>query len=118
MALYPDLNRYRGGQYWLWVARIGYGYNFVYRRMTLGALFALGPNLQQQTNFTDSGSGTAWRVSTSARLRAALWFEFHDEFLGVVGMIDANRIVIDEFALDSRTSRIQIFYARLFDGLF
>ncbi len=118
LSLYPDLDRYRGGDYWLWVARFGYGYNFVYRRMSLGALFALGPNLQQQVNFTVAGSASAWRVSTSARLRASLWFEFHDEFLGVVAMIDANRIVIDEFALNSRTSRIQFFYARLFDGLF
>ena len=117
LALYPDLDRYRGGDYWLWVARFGYGYNFVYRRMTLGALFALGPNLQQQTNMTDSGVASDWKVSTSARLRASLWFEFRDEFLGVVAMIDANRIVIDEFALNSRTSRIQFFYARLFDGL-
>lgn len=117
-SLYPDLDRYRGGEYWLWVARLGYGYNFIYRRMTLGALFALGPNLQRQKNFTDSGSSSDWQVSYSARLRASLWFEFRDEFLGVVAMIDANRIVIDEFALNSRTSRLQFFYARLFDGLF
>lgn len=52
----------------------------------------------------------------TVRLRASLWFEFHDEFLGVVAIIDANRIVIEEFALNSRTSRIQFFYARLFDG--
>jgi hypothetical protein len=52
----------------------------------------------------------------TVRLRASPWFKFHDEFLGVVGMIDANRIVIEEFALNSCTSRIQFFYARLFDG--
>jgi hypothetical protein len=52
----------------------------------------------------------------TVRLRLSLWFEFHDEFLGVVAIIDANRIVIEEFALNSCTSRIQFFYARLFDG--
>lgn len=116
IAQYPDLDRYRGGEYWLWVSRIGYGYNFIYRRMTLGALLAFGPNLQHQTNFTESGSGSALRVSVSARVRASLWFEFHDEFLGLVAMIDANRIEIEEFAFNSRTSRFQLFYARLFDG--
>jgi hypothetical protein len=118
LAYYSDLDNYRGGDYWLWVARLGYGYNFLYRRMTLGALVALGPNLQHQENNFVQGGSSRWRVSTSARFRIGLWFEFKDDLIGALAMIDANQIVIEEFALNSRTARIQFFYVRLFDGLF
>lgn len=118
LPLYPDLDRYRGGAYWLWIVRLGYGYNFIYQRMTLGGLFSLGPNLHRQTNFNTDGVSRAWRVNTSVRLRLSLWFEFKDEFIGVIGMLDVNRMEIEEFALNSRTARVQLFYTRLFDGFF
>ena len=116
ISLYPDLADYRGGEYVLWVLRPGYGYNFVYRRMTVGGIFSLGPNLQHQLNRTVSGSNRRTRMEISARIRFSAWFEFQDHFFGGMLLVDVNRIAIQEFALESRTSTIQFFYGTMFDG--
>lgn len=117
-SFYPYLTRYRGGEYIIWVIRPGYGYNFIYKRMTIGAIFSLGPNLQRQVNHFISESETVYAVNVSGRIRLSMWFEFKEQFFGGMLRVDSNRISVREFALDSRTSNLQFVYGMFFDDFF
>lgn len=118
-SFYPDLDSYRGGEYIIWSVKPGYGYNLVYGRLTLGGMFALGPALQRQySKLLSIESRETIHVDISVDIKLSAWFEFKEQFAGVMAMIESNRISIEQFALESQTASIQLFYGMIIGNAF
>ena len=108
--LYPNLDKFKYGDFISIIAYAGYGYQFVYKKYHFTPIAQIGSGLQLQSFTQTDKSNLLLNVATYAIFKAQLGYNGDRFFANIIGFTEFNTIPIKE-------SKIRIFHNWLEFGM-